>query len=177
MRISLEVVLYRGMNETEYNIRKNEDTRSLYNMSWWSEDLLTAQLYATHAVLKCTINLDPTQQVNFKSGAHGNLDTYKGFGVNDLNVYSISKKYFEENVINSEFLLKEKLIPKSIEMDYNTEELEEEVYVFVHSFDKNKGVKLSLASETVNKEELKSTLKGCELVKMKDNYIQIYKFV
>lgn len=173
----MKAVIYRGMNETEYNIRKNGDTKDLYNMSWWSGDLLTAQLFATYAVLKCTINLNPTQQVDFKSGARGNLDTYEGFGVNELNVYSISKKCLEENVIDFEFLLGEKLIPKPIEVNNGLESLEESINVFEHYFDKSKNIKLSIKSKIMVIEQLKFALKESVLVKSKDNHVQIYKFV
>ena len=180
----LEVTVYRGMNETEYNLRNAKSSKdSLYNISWWSEDLLTAQLYATYAVAKCVINVDSIQQVNFQSGARGNLESYKGFGINELKAYSISKDYFEKNKISLEFLVGKEIVPSFIDLNESSLNSlpDEEITLIKHVFDTDSGVKISIKYELLKKDEFKERMRSNNITqniaKIKDDTVQVYYFI
>lgn len=71
----MEITLYRGMNEKEYELWNNSP-HQLNNVSWWSSNITTAKMYAHFAIAKCIVNLEEEHKKPFQNGALKEMINY-----------------------------------------------------------------------------------------------------
>lgn len=147
------VILYRGMNEEEYKCWI-QSPEILYNVSWWTTDLLEAQLFADFAVAKFEIFLDKKKKVSFKTNVRGNDEVYRGWGKSDER-YSISKDYIFHHILKQDFLLGEEILPSSYLSEEDLKVLGEvhgEFHVTFHKYSKKEKRKIAKKWHQVDKE-------------------------
>lgn len=59
----MELVLYRGMDLEEYNSFIKGELKN--QVSWWSNELLTSQLFSRGFILKIKIKLDKKDEISY----------------------------------------------------------------------------------------------------------------